>query len=111
MSNDTMRGILLFVMGITAITTLTFPIMFSRYQWRKSAIGRALMLESASTAVAVSVTFILALLHPSVQLRFVIYLLAFSFIITASARLTWTMLTINSAERTVPPKQKDEALK
>lgn len=108
MSPELMRTILLALMGITALTTLTFPIMFSRYQWRETPIGRALMTESASTALAVTITFLLSFVHPPVFIRFVVYVIAFGAITAASARLTWTMLTINNADRTIAPKEKNE---
>ena len=108
MSDDAIRNVLLIIIGCTALTTLAFPVLFSRYAWRQSAIGRALMLESASTAIAVCVSFILALTRPPIEVRLIVYVLTFGFITISSARLTWTMLRINNEDRIVPRLKKDK---
>jgi FlaA1/EpsC-like NDP-sugar epimerase len=111
MSDDAIRTVLLVLMGLTSIATLSFPIMFSRYEWRKSAIGRALMIKSASTAASVTATFLVSLLRPAIEVRFAVYVICFGAIMITSARLTWTMLAINNEERVIAPVKKDEAPK
>jgi FlaA1/EpsC-like NDP-sugar epimerase len=107
MSDETLRVVILTIMGMTALSTLSFPICFSRYNWRKTAIGRALMVKSSSTASAVLVTFILALWRPPIEIRLIVYILCFGAIAISSARLTWTMLRINNRERVIAPKKEE----
>lgn len=111
MSDDAIRYMLLTLEFFTAVSTLSFPILFSRYNWRKTAIGRALMIKSSSTATAVTVTFILSLVRPPVWVRLIVYVICFGAIGISSARLTWTMLKINNSERLIAPVKKDEVSK
>jgi FlaA1/EpsC-like NDP-sugar epimerase len=107
MSEETLRIIILTVMGMTALSTLSFPICFARYNWRKTPIGRALMVKSSSTASAVTVTFLLALIRPPLEVRLIVYVLCFGVIAVSSLRLTWTMLRINNADRVIAPKKEE----
>jgi FlaA1/EpsC-like NDP-sugar epimerase len=110
-NDDTIRVVLLTIVGMTALSTLSFPILFARYNWRKTAIGRALMIMSSSTALALTVTFLMALFRPPAEVRLIVYLICFGAIGISSARLTWTMVHINNADRVIQRRQKDEVSK
>lgn len=107
MNDNTIRVVLLTIMGMTALSTLSFPVLFSRYNWRKTAIGRALMVKSSSTALAITVAFLMALFRPPAEVRLIVYLICFGAIGISSAKLTWTMVHVNNADRVIPRK-KDE---
>lgn len=107
MSDDVVRIVLLTIMGLTAASTLSFPLFFSRYNWRKTSIGRALMTKSASTAGAVTVTFLMNVWRPPEPVRLTVYAVCFLAIAISSLRLTKTMLSINDADRMVAPKREE----
>lgn len=111
MNDDTIRVVLLTIMGMTALSTLSFPVLFSRYNWRKTAIGRALMIQSSSTALAITVVFLMALFRPPGEIRLIVYLICFGAIGGSSARLTWTMVRLNNADRVISRRQKDKVSK
>lgn len=102
------RSIFLTIMGLTALSTLSFPLFFSRYQWRKTPVGRALMVKSGSTAAATTLVFFMQLWNPPMIIRLGVYAFCFSIIAISSARLTVTMLRINNADRMIPRNQQKE---
>lgn len=96
MNAEFLREAVLVVMGITAVATLMFPALYSRFPWRSSRVGRALMAKAASTALAVNVVFGLVFLAPPREIRYIILLICFSLISAANVYVTYVMMDLNS---------------
>jgi hypothetical protein len=96
MENTTLEHILLTVMVIAGACTTAFPLLYSRFPWRRTKVGRALMIKASSTAFAVDVTILMNFIRPSVEIRVGVYAFCFSAIAASSLYLTMVMLKTNN---------------
>jgi hypothetical protein len=103
MEQSSLEHFLLAVMVIAGACTTAFPVLYSRFPWRRTKVGRALMIKSSSTAFAVDVTILMNFIRPVVEIRIGVYAICFSAIACSSLYLTLVMLKTNNPAHHVVP--------
>lgn len=97
MTADALRHLVLIVLTLAAVSTVSFPLLYLRFPWRSTVIGRALMAKSSSTALMVNTILLLVFWQPSMQIRYSILIVVFSGIAVSTLRLTFVMYRVNTA--------------
>lgn len=89
-----------YVIIFAAFFTTAFPILYAFSTWYKSRLGRLLMLQAISLALAVDLTLLFTYWVPEHFLSIFFWnVIVFSLIGLSSAGLTWKMATLNYRRR------------
>lgn len=93
---ETLTRIVQVCLFIAAFCSTSFPLLYSFFPWRSTKLGRLLMLQSVSFALALDCTLLFQFWFPEdILIIFWINALVFILIAVATASLTWMMWTTN----------------
>lgn len=96
MTEETLRTIILVITWIAAISTTSFPLLYSCSPWRSSAVGRLLMFQAIAFAFAVDLTLLTRYWSPlEAYHRGWLYIIAFGLIAASTASLTYLLWHTN----------------
>lgn len=81
---------------VAAICTTSFPLLYGFFRWWRRPIGRLLMMQAASFAIAVDLSAVLAFGFPKTPImRFWVDAVVLTLIAGSSAMLTGFMVKLN----------------
>ena len=93
---DTLRTIIGVFLWIAAISTTSFPVLYSFSGWKKTYLGRILMMQAIAFAFAVNLTLLTHYWTPfNLQVRLWFFIFAFGFIAVSTACLTYLLWRAN----------------
>lgn len=106
-SESLLNALLFLSLTFAALGTTAFPVLYSRYPWRRSAVGKALMVRSVAFAVAVDATWIFLIWTPrNIELLKMLNILIFFVLGASNFGLTLVMQRVNQENE----KEKDRDL-
>lgn len=85
---------------ITGIFVTAFPILYSRSAWAKSVVGRTLMLQAVSLAIAIDLTVWRVIFHAGDRIEIVVaYFIVFLLLSLSSGAMIRLLWKINYKNR------------
>lgn len=103
---ENLMHVLHFFLWVAAVCATIFPIAYAIVPWFRSALGRALMLQSVSLALALDVTLFFQYWNPypeHILIAFWVNVVVFGMIAVATSYLTFLLLRLHLT-RTRSPK-------
>ena len=89
-----------FCLVMACVSTLAFPALYAFSPWYKSALGRLVMLQSATLALAINLTAFFYFWTPTnLKLALVINAIVISAIAVTSALMTWMLWNVNHSKK------------
>ena len=98
MTQDPSTSLHLFIIfnAIAAFFANAFPLLWGFLSpWHKSHLGRAMMLQGVSLALALDTTLAFAILNESTVIRRSVYVVVFIFLALSTGTITWKVLKHN----------------